>query len=79
VGHFRQWSRLGGNLPGNSIPDGLPRKQSKSVEPQKDFPETIAITGKLCEKVTVFAGSFGYNTNTNKDKHINETKEGLQI
>ena len=39
MGHFRQRSRLGGNLPDNSIPNGTRRKQSQSVESFQCFPE----------------------------------------
>jgi len=37
VGHFRQRSRIGGNLPENSIPKGTAGKQSKAVEIVKKF------------------------------------------
>ncbi len=38
MGHFRQRSRLGGNLPENSILKRIGRKQSKSVEMIQSFP-----------------------------------------
>ena len=44
MGHFRQWSRFGGYLPENSIPNGLGRKQSKSVENLKSFPDGENVT-----------------------------------
>ena len=67
MGPFRQWSRFGGNLPGNSIPKRLCQKQSQSVEALEDN----SWDGKLCEKVTVFPESIAAEIDSMFDeKHL---------